>query len=285
MSEFKDLSKDGGATLPRPEMGDDLQARLASLERELEEMAIAYDRLNQSNLELLELDHLKSEFIGTVSHELKTPLTTLLGYVEYLQAGKLGPMNEQQARAVESMARSLRKLHRQISELLDFIRLESGKLTVEPEEFDLRPLLEEALASQRVLMEKKDLKAEVLITIDIRVVADRERIAQVLDNLVANAARFTDQGGITIAAEPALGGKVRISVTDTGTGIPEEALPRIFDRFYQVDGPSDRRKAGMGLGLAIVKAILLAHGSKIEARSQLGQGSTFSFELPLAAGR
>jgi signal transduction histidine kinase len=274
-----------------PGLGEDLQPstedraavldRLAKAERKLEELSASYDQLNQANLELLELDRLKSDFIGTVSHELKTPLTTLLGYVDYLQSGKLGTLTEQQSKAIDAMARSLRKLHRQIEELLDFTLLESGKLTVDPEPFELKPLLEEALAGQSVLLEKKGLKSRLGMQDSLTVNADRGRIAQVLDNLVVNAAKFTDKGEVTISAEPEPGKRVKITVSDTGAGIPEEALGRIFDRFYQVSGSASRRQAGMGLGLAIVKAIVEAHGSKIVVKSRVGQGSSFSFSLPL----
>jgi signal transduction histidine kinase len=276
----------GGTANPLPQGGEAIQSRLARLERELEEMSAAYDRLNQSNLELLELDRLKSDFIGTVSHELKTPLTTLLGYNEYLQSGKLGPLSDQQARAVDAMSRSLKKLHRQISELLDFTRLESGKLTVDPEPFPLKPLADEVLGGQRVMLERKGLEAGAVIADDVAVNADRGRIAQVLDNLLVNAIKFTDKGGIKITAEPhPPEGQVMIKISDTGIGIPEEAIPRVFDRFFQVEsGDASRRQAGMGLGLSIVKAIVAAHGGRISVKSRVGEGTEITFTLPLAGG-
>ncbi len=275
-----------GPADPRPQEGDALRARLDRLERELEDMSAAYDRLNQSNLELLELDRLKSDFIGTVSHELKTPLTILLGYNEYLQSGKLGPLTDEQARAVDAMSRSLKKLHRQISDLLDFTRLESGKLTVDPEPFPLKPLVDEVLGGQRVMLERKGLEAVAEVAEDVAVNADRGRIAQVLDNLLVNAIKFTEKGIIRVTAEASPAeGQVVIVVTDTGIGIPEEAIPRIFDRFFQVESTdAARRQTGMGLGLSIVKAIVTAHGGRISVKSRVGEGTGISFTLPMAVG-
>ncbi len=286
MNDRSDLRSGKGLPADGPEDLDTLRQRLARAERELKDLSDAYDRLNQSNLELLEMDRLKSDFIGIVSHELKTPLTTLMGYNEYLQGGKLGPLSDQQTRAVEAMARSLKKLHRQISELLDFTRLESGKLTVDPEPFPLKPLVEEVLGGQSVLLEKKGLQAEAAIPRDLAVNADRARIAQVLDNLLVNAIKFTEKGGIRVCAEPrSADGMATVKVSDTGIGIPEEALPRVFDRFFQVETADvTKRQAGMGLGLSIVRAILAAHGGKISVESRVGKGTTFSFSLPLAGG-
>lgn len=286
MLDSNDGSGRGGPANLEPRESEALRERLARLERELEDMSIAYDRLNRSNLELLELDRLKSEFIGTISHELKTPLTTLMGYVEYLQGGKLGQLSGQQARAVDAMSRSLKKLHRQISDLLDFTRLESGKLTVDPEPFLLKTLVDEVLGGQRVMLERKGLEASSAVADDVAVNADRSRIAQVLDNLLVNAIKFTEKGGIRIAAEASpLDGQVIIKVSDTGIGIPEEAIPRIFDRFFQVEsGDAASRQAGMGLGLSIVKAIVAAHGGRVSVKSRLGEGTEISFTLPLAGG-
>lgn len=287
MPNANDHPGGGEASNPLPQGGDAIRERLARLERELEDMSAAYDRLNQANLELLELDRLKSDFIGTVSHELKTPLTTLLGYNEYLQSGKLGPLSDQQARAVDAMSRSLKKLHRQISELLDFTRLESGKLTVAPEPFPLKPLVDEVLGGQRVMLERKGLKAAAAVADDFVVDADRGRIAQVLDNLLVNAIKFTEKGGIRVSAEARLTeGQVMVKVSDTGIGIPQEAIPRVFDRFFQVESAdAARRQAGMGLGLSIVKAIVAAHGGRITVESRVGEGTEFSFTLPLANGK
>jgi len=255
---------------------------LAKAYKELEELASSYDRLNKANFELVELDRLKSDFIGIVSHELKTPLTTLMGYTDYFINGKLGQLTGQQTKAFEAMFRSVKKLNKQISDLLDFTRIESGKLAVAAERFGLKELLDEVVAGQRVLAERKGLRIKRHIGEPFTVTADRARIAQVLDNLVVNAVKFTEQGLIELIAEPAPDRQVKISVTDTGQGIPEESLPRVFDRFYQVEGSSSRKYAGMGLGLAIVKAIVEAHGGEVQVRSTIGKGTTFSFNLPLA---
>jgi signal transduction histidine kinase len=166
-------------------------------------------------------------------------------------------------------------------ELVDITSIEAGHLLLNETSFEIRPLLDEVSSNYRAEAHKKKLKVLSSSPDRVRVRGDRDRIIQVMDNLVENALKFSQSGIITLSAE-AVAQKVLISVSDTGAGIPAEFLPRIFDRFYQVDGSSTRKYGGVGLGLSIVKAIVEAHGGKIEVSSRLGGGTTFSFELMTA---
>lgn len=261
------------------ELANDFNQMSFHLKENMEALSDSYEKLYQANLRLRELDKLKSQFIANVSHELKSPLTAVVGYTEYLLDGKMGPVSSSQQKGLEVIRRNLKKLTHQIVELVDITSIEAGHLVLNETPFAIRPLLEEVASNYRAEAHKKKIKILVSSAGSTGVRADRDRVMQVMDNLVENALKFSQSGSITLATEAAAE-KVRISVSDTGAGIPAEFLPRIFDRFYQVDGTSTRKYGGVGLGLSIVKAIVEAHGGKIEASSRLGGGTTFSFELP-----
>lgn len=229
---------------------------------------------------LRQLDRLKSEFIGVASHELRTPVTSLLLSVQLLQEGAAGPLTPSQIEVVASQRDDLERLERTLRDLLDLTRLEAG---VEPPRFEIVPaseLVEGAVAAVRaqfgvsgVELEANDLDA------DLAVRADRAQITRVLINLLHNAGRHTAPGGkvsVKICADDSL---TSFRVTDTGTGIPAEYLPRIFDRFVQVPGAT---RGGAGLGLSIAKTIVESHRGTIRAESDIGHGSTFIFTLPSA---
>lgn len=264
------------------ELASNFNQMARQLKENLEALAESYEQLSQANLELRKLDQLKSEFIANISHELRTPLTAISGYADYLAMEKLGPLTDNQRNGLEVMRRNIRRLMRQIKELLDFTTIEAGHLTVEVKPFELGPLLNEVIDSLHTEFEKKRLWVKLEVPEGLLVRADRERIGQVMDNLIMNAIKFTSQGGVTITAKSKDGEAARISVADTGIGIPPEALNKVFERFQQLDGSATRRYGGVGLGLAIVKSILDAHHINIEVKSTLGQGTEFTFDLPLA---
>lgn len=261
-------------------LADNFNTMARQLKDNLEALSESYDKLSQANAELMELDRLKSNFIANVSHELKTPLTTISGYADYLAMEKLGPLTDTQRKGIEVMRRNIKRLTRQIKDLLDFITIESGHFSVELKAFDIRALLDEIAVNYQAELDKKKLKIMVEAPERLEVVGDRERIFQVVDNLVMNALKFTSQGYIKLTAKPATDDLVLIEVSDTGVGIHPESVPRIFERFHQLDGSSTRKYGGVGLGLAIVKSILDAHQSSIEVKSAPGQGSQFAFTLP-----
>jgi signal transduction histidine kinase len=182
--------------------------------------------------------------------------------------------------------RNLERLSRTINALLDYSRMEMGRIGVTLQPFELGPLVESIIAGLRAELERKSLKVRGEVAADLPpVIGDRDKISQVLENLIVNALKFTpDGGGITISAvrdaqapRPA----AQIVVADTGIGIPSDQLGKIFNRFHQVDGSTTRRFGGVGLGLSIVKSILEAHGAPIRVESEEGRGTRFRFSLPL----
>jgi two-component system sensor histidine kinase ResE len=220
------------------------------------------------------------QFVANVSHELKTPLTSIQGFAQALQDGTAeGPEAAQQAAGI--IFDEAGRMHRMVLDLLDLARLDAGTLELQQAPVDLRALLRNAAdklgpqarsAGVAIRVETPDLPA---------VTGDGDRLAQVFTNLVDNAIKFTPRGGSVVLRASAADSGVIVEVEDSGTGIPPDALDRIFDRFFQVD-PSrpGGQKHGAGLGLAIVKEILAAHGGKISVRSTLGKGSTFAVFVP-----
>lgn len=252
------------------------------LQRSVADLEASNRALSAANQELTELDRLKSDLLANVSHELRTPLTAVQGYSEAMSAGLLGPVAPEQQAALEVVQRNLRRLLAMIDELLASARLQQGTLTVQPAPFDLAALAAEEVASLRAAG-----RVEGVVRVEAEaglppVLADRDRIAQVLDNLLDNACKFTPAGGGVRVGLVRRGDEVAVEVADTGIGMSPETVDRIFDRFYQIDPSSKRRYGGLGLGLAIVRAILAAHGTGITVESQPGRGSTFRFVLPVA---
>ena len=238
--------------------------------------------LQQSNVELRELDRMKSDLLANVSHELRTPLTSVRGYADALSEELLGPLTEAQREAVEVSSRNLDRLLHMINELLSYARFESGRIHLERRATDLaaiaRQVVEGTIAARGPDLDLRLVVGEELPAVD----ADGARIAQVLENLVTNAVKFTPAGGTITVALRRDGNEVAVEVADTGIGIAREQQQRIFDRFYQVESTSTRRYGGIGLGLAIVRQILDAHGCAVEVASEPGRGATFRFRLPVA---
>ncbi len=239
--------------------------------------------LQQSNVELRALDRLKSDLLANVSHELRTPLTSLKGYTEMLHEELLGPLTEAQREALEVSTRSIDRLLYMIDEMLSYARFESGAVQLERRNVDLaavaRQVVEGAFAARGPQL---NLHLDVEANLPA-VEADGQRIAQVLENLLTNALKFTPDNGRVEVRLWRDGGEVVAEVADTGIGIAPEEQRRIFERFYQVQSSSTRKYGGIGLGLAIVRQILDAHGATIELASEPGKGSTFRFRLPVAA--
>lgn len=233
---------------------------------------------------LRELDRLKTEFVGVASHELRTPVTSLLLSVQLMQEGAVGPLTPDQQAVVAAQREDLERLERMMRDLLDVTRLEAGvtppRLAIVP----VRELIQAALDSVSAQAEAKGLTLIMDETPNLPPVrADRAQITRALVNLLNNAIRHTPAGGsVTVRAtlEANQKNKVRFAVEDTGTGIPPDYLPRIFERFVQVPGAT---RGGAGLGLSIVQNIIRAHGSEITVTSELGRGSVFAFALPTGA--
>lgn len=233
--------------------------------------------------QLRAMDRVKSEFIATVSHELRTPMTAIKGSLGLALAGAAGGLDGDLRELLTIAQNNSDRLIRLINDILDLSRIDAGKLSLRLGPVDLAAVARrsvrelDALAAQRQVRVALDLPGGLP-----PVLADADRIGQVLVNLLSNALKFTDNGGkVRVSAEQS-GDWVTMRVADTGIGIPHAHLKAIFERFHRVDNAASRRTGGTGLGLAICQAIVAEHGGRIWAESEPGKGSTFSFTLPVA---
>lgn len=270
------------------------------------ENAQLFSNLTRVHEELKELDRLKGEFIQNISHELITPISPIVGYLDILMSQEIGPLNEGQLESLVSMRKSADRLRTLIEDLLEMTRLEVGKYVPRWERVAVEELVSSSVDEVAPLAQQKGVTIGVTVpgaVPDIR--GERAKLMQVLTNLLRNAVKFTRPGGHVAVAvrplpaaapngtEPGEGGEaaptgapgqgageVEIAVADDGIGIPADHLPKIFDRFYQVDGSSTRKHAGTGLGLTIVKKIAEAHGGAVTVESELARGTVFRVRLP-----
>ena len=227
------------------------------------------------------LDSYRKEYLGNVSHELKTPVFNVQGYIDTLLNGGLEDPNIN----VEYLRRAEKSVDRLISiidDLETITQLESGGLILDIDAFDIAALCKEVYASLELNAAKRNTRLELSKKYDkpVLVLADKFRIRQVLVNLVANSIKYGKDNGTTVIDISYLHDDVVISVSDNGDGIDEKHLPRVFERFYRVDKGRSREQGGTGLGLAIVKHIIEAHGKSIVAESRKGRGTRFTFSLP-----
>lgn len=236
--------------------------------------------LQEAHRKLQELDRLKSAFISIASHELRTPLSLILGYASLLQEQQPG------SRELEGVLRAAMRLQHIIETMVNLQYLKTGELPLRYEEFNLGEEILLACRTHAALAEASGLTLDAVVPQEpIWIRADREKIRLVLDNLLSNAIKFTPSGGKVRVKLEARYGNAEIAVVDTGVGIPQEALERIFDQFYQVENPMTRQRGGLGLGLPIVREIVEKHGGRVWAESVLGHGSRFIVRLPLAPSR
>ncbi|MCU0759845.1 MAG: ATP-binding protein [Steroidobacteraceae bacterium] len=238
-------------------------------EAQLERMRDAADAANRA----------KSEFLATMSHEIRTPMNGVLGFTQLLLDSPLDAQQREFARTIDASGRSLLAL---LNDILDYSKIEAGKLQVDCARFDLRAVVGEvaALFSSQCREKRLELRVDVAADAPVEPLGDAARVRQVLTNLVGNAVKFTAAGQVRIEVRRDGCDGVAVSVSDTGIGIPAEALPGLFNKFVQVDSTTTRRFGGTGLGLAICRQLVeLMHGT-IGARSREGEGSTFWFRLP-----
>jgi signal transduction histidine kinase len=242
------------------------------------ENARLVEELQEAYHQLAQLDRLKSDFIAIASHELRTPLGLILGYASALRADMEGTA----AGKMEVVVRAASRLKQIIETMLNLRYLETGQMELTPTRFDMCSEVEGACRAYRALAEAKLLLLETdLPDREVIILADREKVRVMLDNLISNAVKFTSSGGRVRVELRAREDGVEVAVADTGIGIPPEDLEGIFGRFYQVEDPMTRRHSGMGLGLSTVKELVELHGGRIWAESVLGHGSRFVFLLPV----
>jgi signal transduction histidine kinase len=237
----------------------------------------AQQLLSYQNKQLVEIDTLKDEFVSSVSHELRTPLTSISGYVELLLEDEQSDLKRGYLTIVDRNAQRLLGL---VADLLFTARLQDGRLELDREEVDLSDIVTHAVESARPRAESSAIEFQLDIERIAPVLGEQVRLAQLLDNLVSNAVKFTPSGGRVTVRLTEADGNARIEVSDTGIGIPDEERDKLFERFFRSQTALERQIQGTGLGLYISKAIVEAHGGRIGVHSTEGMGTTFVVELP-----
>lgn len=276
------IRDEGGKVLGFSKVTRDLTER-----RMQEELRIQNLQLQEERRRAMEASRLKSEFLAHMSHELRTPLNSIIGFSEMLVDGKLGPLSPDQRDAALEVLDHGRQLLKLINGLLDLAKIEAGRMVFRPERFDVRKPIAEVCNSLRLAAERKGLKLSHFVSDDVpEVLLDPHLFRQILLNLVSNAVKYTERGGVEVAARPAGEGRFELSVSDTGIGIRPEDLAKLFREFEQIDKGDATR--GTGLGLALVKRYATLQGGDVSVESFPGRGSTFTVALPLrveGAGR
>jgi signal transduction histidine kinase len=245
-------------------------------------LAASYESMAR---QLAELDRLKAEFISVASHELKTPINVIGGYVELLREGIYGELTPKQIEVCETITKQTQTLTRLVGQLLDVSRFEAGGGRIEPKPMDLRKFVQNLEEAFHVLAVQREINFDVLRAHELppEVYWDEDRMNEVVGNLLSNAFKFTGKGGrVTLEAER-LDGSIRIRVRDSGVGIPRQQLAQVFHKFYQADNQAATPTAGTGLGLAIAKQIVEAHQGTISVDSKVNVGTIFSIVVPIRA--
>ncbi|HYY54956.1 MAG TPA: ATP-binding protein [Candidatus Dormibacteraeota bacterium] len=263
----------------------ELRANNLQLERVAKENADLVIELRENNEQLERASRLKSEFLASVSHELRTPMNAIIGYTKLMLDGIDGELSEQQATDLQRVASAADNLLVLINDLLDLAKIEAGRMEIRPEEVDLVSVASDVVELVRPAANAKHISVTSSITAALPTVfADPSKTRQIIANLMSNAVKFTERGGVAIDAV-ADDRWVTVTVRDTGIGIPADARDYIFDEFRQVDSSATRKYGGTGLGLAITRRLVELQGGRIWVESELGKGSTFHFTVPRTAAR
>jgi signal transduction histidine kinase len=249
--------------------------------RKNQELEKQRQQIQIQNLKLLEASRLKSQFLATISHELRTPMNAIIGFSQILLRPKFGQLSNQQTDMLERILNNGKHLLMLLNEVLDFSRLDAGKLELKAELFDISKVINSTVAEMRSLAEAKKLSLIVNTDLDNPLVFnDSVRVRQILVNLLSNAIKFTEVGGVWVEVTALPSNYIAIAVRDTGIGIAAKDFTHIFEAFRQVDQSITRKYPGTGLGLAIIDALVRMMEGKIILESQLGVGSLFRIELP-----
>ena len=227
-------------------------------------------------------DKAKTQFLANMSHELRTPLNAIIGYDEVMLGGMVGTFSPKQTDLLQRIQHNSRRLLALINDILDLSKIEAGSVQIYQTPMAPRKIISETVESLRSLAQAKDigLTVELEESLPEVVLGDAAKIQQILVNLVSNAIKFTDEGGVIVSAEAVATTHWKLSVQDSGIGIPDDSIHSIFEPFKQVDSSDTRRQQGTGLGLSIVKRLIDMMGGTIEVTTNLGQGSTFTIVLP-----
>jgi len=245
------------------------------------ELAAKTVEIEKANIHLQEMDRLKSVFLASMSHELRTPLNSIIGFTGIMLQGMAGGLNDEQQKQLTIVKSNAHHLLNLINDVLDISKIEAGRVELSPEEFKIGDVIQDVIQTFSHMADEKGLRFVIEMPEDIVLFSDKRRIKQVFMNLVSNAIKFTDHGTIKIAARITNDGNVEIRVRDTGMGIKEEDMSKLFEPFQQVDVSLRKRHEGTGLGLYLTKKLAELLGGDISAKSQYGQGSEFTFAIPL----
>ncbi|MEW6586985.1 MAG: HAMP domain-containing sensor histidine kinase [Nitrospirota bacterium] len=255
-----------------------------ALERLVSERTKFIEQLKEDKIELQELDRLKSAFLANVSHELRTPMNSIMGYTEVLLDRVDGPLTPDQERSLLKVRGNAKHLLKLIEDVLNISKIESGKMELDVRELDINVLIQSVVSSFEPLVERKELGLVVNLDRENRsVYGDEERVRTILVNLMSNAVKFTRKGMITVTSRKSAESSsfLEICIEDTGIGIKEENLTKIFDKFHQVDFTAVREYEGTGLGLSIARGLVSLHKGFLRVTSKYGEGSRFCFALPM----
>lgn len=264
-------------------MARQIQQSFLSLEQQKTQEEKLNQELAQKNKELQKLDRLKDEFLANTSHELRTPLNGMIGLAESMLEGATGTLTQIQKHNLLMITQSSHRLVTLVNDILDFSKIQYGSIELQKKPVDLRVITEIVLFFNHTLIKQKNIDVINYIPPEFPLAyADENRLQQILHNLIGNAIKFTESGEITITAEIIETKEIVITISDTGIGIPEDKLERIFELFEQGDGSTARQYGGTGLGLAITKQLVLLHGGTISVSSEVGKGSQFTFTLPIS---
>ena len=271
-------------SLPSPSDGDEekiYQVQSAMVRGE-DQQPIGVVAIFNDITEIRSIERMKTAFVSTVSHELRTPLTSIKGFISTLLADEDGDYYDQETQRefYHIIDMECDRLTRLISDLLNVSRIESGHaLDLNPKPVNLGQLIEKVVTVQRSYTDKHEFVVDIAPGLPL-IVADEDKVDQILTNLTNNAIKYSPRGGRIKISAAANGGAARVSISDEGMGIPKEHLPKVFDRFHRVDNRDTREVGGTGIGLYLVKHLVEAHGGRIWVESEVGKGSVFTFDLP-----
>jgi two-component system phosphate regulon sensor histidine kinase PhoR len=238
------------------------------------------EKLNMDIIQLKKLEQVRSQFLGNVSHELRTPIFAVQGYLETLLGGAVDDASVNRS-FLEKAQTNLDRLNSLLEDLINISQIESGEMKMSFRIFRVNEFIESVYKEYKTLSANRHVALRLVLdtATEDEAFGDRERLRQVLNNLLSNAINYNKQGGEVVLSSEKIMNGIQISVKDTGVGIPSEHVPRIFERFYRVDSDRSRALGGTGLGLAIVKHIIEAHDSSVTVESKVGEGSVFRFIL------
>lgn len=264
------------------ELSNIFKMQLRVVRENIQERAKALEVIREQNRKILEADRIKNEFLANMSHELRTPLNAIIGFSEALTLGIFGQLNAKQSEYISDINTSGHHLLSMINDLLDLSKIESGKMELNKQVFPVQNAIEEAASLIKPLADRKNVEIKTNAgKKEINISADRQKLLQILHNLLGNAIKFTNEGGSILLSLKKKTDYVEISVQDNGIGIPAKYHEKIFEKFQQVDNEVTRKTGNTGLGLTITRELVEMHGGKIRVESEEGKGATFIFTLPI----